>query len=125
MISTFVFAAYFTRGVAPAETTGPLLWGNAPAISALLVALMSAPLGAIADQSGRRKPWLAALTAITILATLGLWGVLPDDAFITRALVLVVIATVAFEFASVFYNAMLPEIASPRVMGRISGSMAL
>ena len=121
MISTFVFAAYFTRGVAPDETTGTLLWGNATAISALLVALLSAPLGAIADQSGRRKPWLAALTAITILATLGLWGVLPDDAFITRALVLVVIATVAFEFASVFYNAMLPEIAPPKAMGRISG----
>jgi UMF1 family MFS transporter len=121
VISTFVFAAYFTRGVAPDETTGTLLWGNATAVAAILVALMSAPLGAIADQTGRRKPWLAALTAVTILATLGLWGVLPDSDFIVRALVLVVIATVAFEFSSVFYNAMLPEIAPAKAMGRISG----
>ena len=38
-----------------------------------------------------------------------------------RALVLVVIATLGFEFAGVFYNAMLPEITSEDRIGRLSG----
>lgn len=121
MITTFVFAAYFTRGVAPSETEGTFLWGNAMALSAVFIAIGGPILGAIADRTGRRKPWLMGLSLICILASAGLWFVLPDAAFVTRALVLVVIATIALEYATIFYNAMLPDIAPPGALGRISG----
>lgn len=121
MITTFVFAAYFTRGVAPSETEGTFLWGNAMALSAAFIAIGGPILGAIADRTGRRKPWLMGLSLICILASAGLWFVLPDAAFVTRALVLVVIATIAFEYGTIFYNAMLADIAPPGALGRISG----
>ncbi len=121
VITTFVFAAYFTRAVAPDETTGTFLWGNATAIAAVAIALLSPALGAIADRTGRRKPWLAVFSLVCIVATAGLWTVQPDPGSITRALTLVVIATIGFEFATVFYNAMLAEIAPEDRVGRISG----
>ena len=121
VISTFVFAAYFTKGVAGSETHGTYLWGNAVAVAAVGIAVLSPMLGAVADRTGRRKPWLAGFTLVCILATAALWTVRPDEADVPRALVLVVIATLGFEFAGVFYNAMLPGVAPPGRMGRVSG----
>lgn len=121
VISTFVFAAYFTKGVAPDETTGTFLWGNATAIAAVCIAVLSPMLGAIADRTGRRKPWLLVFSWICILATACLWTVEPDPSFVARALVLVIVATIGFEFATVFYNAMLAEVAAPERLGRVSG----
>ena len=121
VVSTFVFAAYFTKGVAASETEGTYLWGNAVAVAAVCIALLSPALGAIADRTGRRKPWLGVFTAVCILATAALWTVRPDQADVPRALLLVVLATIAFEFAGMFYNAMLPAVAPPGRMGRVSG----
>ncbi|MEQ8814617.1 MAG: MFS transporter [Thalassobaculum sp.] len=121
VVSTFVFAAYFTKGVAASETEGTYLWGNAVAVAAVCIALLSPALGAIADRTGRRKPWLGVFTLVCILATAALWTVRPEAADVPRALVLVVIATIAFEFAGMFYNAMLPAVAPPGRMGRVSG----
>jgi len=36
------------------------LWGQAIGLSALVVAVMGPVVGAIADHTGRRKPWLFA-----------------------------------------------------------------
>ncbi|GHD39498.1 MFS transporter [Thalassobaculum fulvum] len=121
VITTFVFAAYFTKGVAASETEGTYLWGNATAIAAVWIAVLSPVLGAIADRTGRRRPWLVGFTMICIVATAALWTVRPDPADVPRALALVVVATLAFEFAGVFYNAQLPAVAPPDRMGRISG----
>lgn len=121
VVSTFVFATYFTQGVAPDTTTGTFLWGNATAVAAVAIAVISPMLGAIADRTGRRKPWLAGFTVICILATAALWTVEPDPSFVTRALALVILATLGFEFATVFYNAMLAEVAPPSTLGRVSG----
>ena len=121
VISTFVFAAYFTKGVAASETEGTYLWGNAVAVAALAIAVLSPALGAIADRAGHRRRWLAAFTLACVLATAGLWWVRPDPADVPLALALVVLATIAFEFAGVFYNAMLPAVAPPGRMGRVSG----
>lgn len=121
VVSTFVFATYFTQGVAPDTTTGTFLWGNATAIAAVLIAAASPILGAIADRTGRRKPWLAVFTVLCVLATAALWTVEPDSSFVVRALSLVIIATIGFEFATVFYNAMLAEVAPPAALGRVSG----
>lgn len=121
VISTFVFAAYFTKGVAASETEGTYLWGNAVAVAAVAIALLSPALGAIADRAGHRRRWLAAFTLACILATASLWWVRPDPSDVPLALALVVLATIAFEFAGVFYNAMLPAVAPPGRMGRVSG----
>ena len=59
LITTFVFAPYFAGFVAPDPAQGQALWGFATAAAGLMIALLSPVLGAIADASGRRKPWIA------------------------------------------------------------------
>lgn len=121
VIITFVFAAYFTKGVAPDEVTGTALWGQAIGWSALVVAALSPIVGAIADHTGRRKPWLFVTTLLCVLCSSALWTIAPDENLIVRALIIVALANIAFEMGMVFYNAMLPDIASADRIGRISG----
>jgi MFS transporter, UMF1 family len=121
VIGTFIFSVYFTRGVAESEVIGTAQWGRAVAVSGIAVALLSPVLGAIADRSGRRKPWLALFTALTVAGTALLWFVRPDPAYALPCLVLIALTNVTFELANVFYNAMLPALAPPGFTGRVSG----
>ncbi|MDR9500340.1 MAG: MFS transporter [Desulfurivibrionaceae bacterium] len=121
VIQTFIFAAYFTQRIAVDETTGSNLWGNAIGVAGLLVAFGGPVLGAIADQSGRRKPWLLFFTTLCILCTALLWFMKPDSSFTVPALLLVGAAIICFEFASIFYNAMLPDLSPEDHLGRWSG----
>ncbi len=122
LVVTFIYATYFTQAMAPDENTGTALWSRAVAISAITVALLSPLLGAAADRSGSRKRFLAISTIICALATIALAFIAPgmEHAAII-ALVLFVVAEVAFEAGNVFYNAFLPNIASPERIGRVSG----
>lgn len=121
VIITFVFSAYYAQAVADDPATGTSWWSGALTISALLIAILSPPLGAIADQTGRRKPWLAVATAIAALGAGCLWFVAPEAEWLLWGAIIVVVANVAFEISMVFYNAMLPDLAPPERIGRISG----
>jgi UMF1 family MFS transporter len=78
-------------------------------------------LGSVADSAGRRKPWLAVLSAFTAIGAVLLWFSYPDPSFALYALVVFCIANISFEVAQVFYNAILPTIASNEKIGRLSG----
>jgi UMF1 family MFS transporter len=122
LVVTFIYSTWFTKAMAPDEVTGTALWSRAVAVSAILTALLSPILGAAADRAGARKRFLAATTALCIVGTTLLAFVpptLPNAALV--ALVIYVIADWAFETGYTFYNAFLPQIASPERIGRVSG----
>lgn len=121
VIITFVFAAYFTKGVAPDEVTGTALWGQAIGWSALFVAVISPIAGAVADHTGARKPWLFVSTAICVALSAALWIVAPEQDMMIWGLLLIAAANAAFETGMVFYNAMLPDLVEDRRIGRVSG----
>lgn len=124
IVVTFVFPTYFVRAVASDAVSGTSSFAFAQTLAGLTIAVVAAPLGALADAGGRRRVMLALFTALMIILTAGLWFVRPHHADTVLALGLIAAATVAFETATVFYNAMLPEIAANgdgRHMGRISG----
>ena len=121
VVITFVFSAYFVRAVAADVEAGTAAWGQAMAIAGLATAVLSPVLGAVADRSGRRKPWILVCSAICILAGGGLWFVRPDPSYVLLGLTLAVIASIAFEVGTVFYNAMLPDLVPPSRIGRWSG----
>lgn len=121
VVTTFIFGAYFTTAVAVNPEAGTAAWGYAVGLAGLAVALLGPVLGAIADQGGRRKPWLAFFTAAGALGTALLWFTLPDPAWVSWALVVVAFSSIAFEFGMVFYNAMLPDLVGSDRIGRVSG----
>lgn len=122
LVVTFIYATYFTKAMAPDEVTGTAWWSRGVAVSAIVIALLSPVLGALADRAGRRKHALFLSTLLCIGATVGLAWVAPGGrGAAMTALTLFVIANVAFELGGVFYNSFLPIIASPSKIGRISG----
>lgn len=121
VIGTFVFSVYFTKGVAADPDQGSADWAFMLGLSGLLIALLSPVLGAIADRGGRIKPWLAACTLIAVIGSALLWFIRPDPSYALPALLLVGIASTAFELSNVFYNALLPVITPRGHLGRVSG----
>jgi UMF1 family MFS transporter len=119
LVVTFVYATYFSEFIAANSVQGQTLWGYAITTTALIVAVCSPLLGAVADQGGYRKRFLVIATLIAAAATAALYGVLPGQ--VLMALTLFVIANVAFELANVFYNAYLPELAKAEDIGKVSG----
>lgn len=121
VITTFIFAAYFSQAVAATPVDGTVMWSRALTIAALIVAFASPVLGAVADFSGPRKPWILAFTLGCAVLTALLWFVQPTTDFILLALGLYALASVTYQFAIVFYDAMLPDIAPRDMVGRLSG----
>ena len=121
IIVTFVFPTYFSQLVAGSGSDGATDWGLALGVSGVAVAITAPVIGAVADRSGRLKPWLAVLTLAAALFTGSLWFVRPMESDVLRALVLVALADIAVELGTVFYNALLPRLAPPHLIGRLSG----
>lgn len=121
IITTFVFGTYFTKAIAETPEAGTAQWGWAMAVAGLSIAVLGPLLGSAADHTGRRKPWVLGFSALCVGATALLWFAAPGPDSTWLALTLVVISAIGFEMGMVFYNAMLPAVAPPGMMGRVSG----
>ncbi len=123
LITTFIFAPYFTSAVVGDSILGQQLWGYSQALAGLGIALLSPVLGAIADAGGPRKPWIYAFQAVCIVFCAMLWMAVPgaDDGQIVLILGSVVLASLGAEFSIVFINAMLPGLTTEARLGRLSG----
>lgn len=122
LVVTFVYSTYFIKTFAPNEVIGTAWWSRAVAIAALVVAAVSPVLGAIADRGGLRVRFLFLSTTVCVVATALLAFVPPGaPSAALLALVLFSLADIGFELGMVFYNALLPAIAPPERIGRVSG----
>lgn len=121
VVSTFVIATYVTTAIAPDPATGQAAWGWMQTLAGIAIALLSPVLGAVADAGGRRRVMLALCTLVLVLACGGIWFARPVPGDLAWALACVGLATIAFELGTVFYNAMLPQVATPERIGRVSG----
>ncbi len=121
MIQTFVFAAYFAQSIAENETSGTALWGNMIGLAGFVIAISAPFLGSIADEGGRRKPWIVFFTAICVVGCSMLWFAEPSPEFIWFALIMAFVATLGAELSFIFYNAMLPDLTTSLTIGKWSG----
>lgn len=113
-----VYSAYFQgRVVGGAE--GTRLWGQAVFYAMLAVAISAPVLGAIADFAGSKKRFLFFFTVMACLFTAGLFFAKPG--YVLLAMVFFILAEIGYRSAQVFYNGLLPEIAAPEEIGRVSG----
>jgi UMF1 family MFS transporter len=119
LVVTFIYGTFFTTVIASNEILGTQQWSHAISITAIIVALLSPFMGALADRGGYRKTFLFGFTWLTIISTTALYFVLPGE--IMPALIYFVIANIGFEMGSVFCNAYLPDISHSKNIGRISG----
>jgi len=93
-------------------------WGYAGSIATLIVAFLGPVFGTLADQKGYKKPLFAACVGIGILGLSQMGMVSGWFAF----LVMFVIARVGYSCSIVFYDAMLPEVATSERMDNVSSA---
>ncbi|MFQ5902845.1 MAG: MFS transporter, partial [Candidatus Binatia bacterium] len=82
-------------------------------------AFLSPVMGAVADLSGRKKRFLVAsgLSCIFLTSQLAWVG----SGMVFWGMAIFIIANIVYQTGQVFYNAYLPDLASPQEMGRLSG----
>jgi len=114
-----VYSAYF-KGTVVGGAEGSRYWGIAVGVAMLAVALISPILGAIADFSASKKKFLFIFSAITWVFTGLLFFVEKGD--VLFGMLFFIIAEIGYRSGQVFYNSLLPEIAEPEDMGRVSGN---
>lgn len=121
LIITVAYSVYFVQVVARdlGGATAERLWFWDYAISMLAVALLSPPLGALADARAIKKPLLIASTLICVVCTGLLFFVERGDVWLSLSLL--ALSNIAFELGFLFCSAFLVEITTPATMGRISG----
>ena len=113
-----VFSAYF-KGQVVGGAAGSRLWGLALGTAMLVVAVLSPFLGAFADFAASKKRLLLIFSALSWIFTALLFFVQKGD--VLMGFVFFVLAEIGYRGGQVFYNALLPEIASPDEIGQVSG----
>ncbi|MGO1076967.1 MFS transporter [Inquilinus sp. CA228] len=76
--------------------------------------------GIVGDADHGAALWGVAVGSGGIVVAL-LWFAAPDPSWIIPAMLLVGLASIAFELSYVFYNALLIDVAPPGMLGRVSG----
>jgi len=121
IVTTFVFAPYFTSTIAINSVEGTKHWGISMAVAGIIIACLSPVTGAIADYHGRRKWWLGVITFLLIFSSVLLWYAQPKTSYAIFTLICVAFGTINLNLSMVFYNALLPDLVPRDFVGRISG----
>lgn len=132
---TFIFGPYFAAVAAEhflatglaesaAKAQAQSMWSGGQTIAGLIIAFTAPFLGAFADNSGRKIPWIAFFSIVFVLASTSMWMLQPDGTGLYLALILFYLGFIAAESGLNFVNAILPSLGTKDEVGRISGSGA-
>ncbi len=141
-IATLYFAVWLVSDLHGSNTDVAL--GNG--VASILVMFSIPVLGAVSDVTRRRKPWVVGFTLTAVAATVAIGAVgqrmipLVGDSVVNPSpitgfviggaplffiIAAFVVANYAYQGALPFYNAMMPELATPDRWGRLSGLGAI
>ncbi len=110
------FAKVAARAMPPHEATAT--WGYASALALAVTAVLSPIVGALADQTRRRKPVLLACVLVGVGGTLAL-AVAPAGAWWSLLLAFG-LAFIAFATGNVIYDSLLPAVADEHELHAVS-----
>lgn len=122
VVTTFIFAPYFASQVVGNPVAGQALWGTIQGVAGIIIAVTAPVLGAMADATGPKKPWILAFQLLTVAGCVALWWAYPGrPQSVVLVVVAMIVATVGAEFSIVFNNALLPSLVRGEAVGRLSG----
>jgi UMF1 family MFS transporter len=113
-----VYSAYFKNAVV-GGAEGTRLWGISVGLAAIIVAIVSPILGAIADFTKSKKKLLFIFTIISVIFTALLFFVREGD--ILTGMLFFILAEIGYRAAQVFYDALLTDVSTPESIGFVSG----
>ena len=117
IFSLNIISTYFPQYIVDDRGLNDAVYAYPQSFALLLVALIMPVLGAMSDRAGRRMPWLAGFTFLCIAMTLAMG--LTDNAWLVIAAY--ILASIGYQLALVFYDALLPSVSTTLNWGKISG----
>ncbi|WP_415922589.1 MFS transporter [Tateyamaria sp. SN6-1] len=132
---TFVFGPYFAAvsltyyeaqiaDPDAARAASQALWFWANTAAGMLIAFTAPLVGAYADSTGRRMPWIWGFSLLYFAMTGALWFLYPDASTLFMVLIAFNVALIGAEFLLIFVNAILPSLGDKEEVGKISGNGA-
>ncbi len=120
-IMAAVFPVYYAT-LGAAGDSGALMtsrWGFTTAIAALIAAVISPVLGAVADIRGSKKKFLAFFMMLGVVATALLFFAQGEGSWLIASIIFV-FANIGFAGSLVYYDALLPHIAHADEIDQVS-----
>ncbi|TDL89240.1 MFS transporter [Meridianimarinicoccus aquatilis] len=123
LLLTFIFAPYL-KEVLGEGTAAQSAWGYGVGTAGLLIAILAPLLGSMADRCGphMRLRFIWIFSGLYIIGASGLWWTMPGDPNLIMTLLFFGVGLIGMEFATIFTNAMMPDLAPRAAIGRISGA---
>jgi MFS transporter, UMF1 family len=121
LLITFIFAPYI-KDLLGDGSRAQAVWGYGVGAAGLVIALCAPLLGAIADKAGGRMRFIWLFSVLYIAGSYWLWYAAPGDFNLTLIMLSFAIGMIGMEFATIFTNAMLPDLGNEQDLGKISGS---
>ena len=110
------FSNVAAAGLEPAQASS--IWGYAVSIAMLFTAFMGPIMGAAADYSGSKKRFMGGFLTLAVVFTACLYLIQEGDWLM--AVIFYVLASVGNAGANIFYDSLLPHVARPDEMDRVS-----
>lgn len=121
LLITFIFGPYVVSVVGDGSRA-QTIWGYGIGAAGILIAVLAPLLGAVADKSGKRMGFIWFFSLLYVVGAWGLWWSAPDSFNVWTVMLLFCIGLIGMEFATIFTNAMLPDLAPREELGKVSGS---
>jgi UMF1 family MFS transporter len=121
LLITFIFSPYI-KELLDDGSRAQAVWGYGIGFAGLFIAIMAPLLGVIADKAGNRMRFIWVFSAMYVLGAWGIWYAAPADFNLTLVMLSFAIGLIGMEFATIFTNAMLPDLGTEDEIGKISGS---
>lgn len=133
LLITFIFGPYFasvasdhfmTTGLSEgvADARAQTMWSWCLTVTGLIIGFGAPIIGAFADTTGKRLPWIVIFSTMYVAGALGIWWMLPDGSNLWWGLVAFGIGFIGAEYALIFVNSQLPSLATAEEAGDLSGS---
>lgn len=133
LLVTFIFGPFFASIAAEyfmnaglseqaADARAQSLWSLCLTVTGLVIGLGAPLMGALADTTGRRLPWIVGFSTLYVLGAAGLWWTQPDGSNMWWTLFSFGIGFIGAEYALIFINSQLPSLGSGDKVGALSGS---
>ncbi|MDQ7070991.1 MAG: MFS transporter [Rhodobacterales bacterium] len=133
VLMTFIFGPFFVSvasayymsmgmGEDLADANAQSYWSLGQTFIGLFIGICAPFLGAMADTTGRRRPWIYLFSLMYVVGAAGLWWSNPDGSNLLQMILVFGVGFIGAEFALIFVNAQLPLLGSKEEIGKISGS---
>ncbi|WP_085825889.1 MFS transporter [Roseovarius gaetbuli] len=133
LLVTFIFGPFFASiasdyfiasGLSEdlADARAQTMWSYCLTVTGLLIGLGAPIMGAFADTTGKRLPWIVAFSAMYVLGATALWWTNPDGSNLWWGLMAFGFGFVGAEYALIFINSQLPSLGTAEEVGDLSGS---